>query len=252
MARLRAWVDGPEGALHLAAAAVLAGAGGPEDAELITRLLRDPSARVRRVAVDAVAHLGPVAALGPLRLALVDDAPRVRMAAVTALAGVESGFAVEDLGRLADDPDAWVRAAAVRSLGTRSVASADAFCRERALEVLDRALQDEVLVALGAVEALLAIGGEEARRVTVLLDRPEPELVKEAIGCVEAHFPDAELDVLLPLIEHAEWAVRAEATRVLGARGVQRAVPAILERLHAEQDEFVRETVLQTLERLDA
>jgi HEAT repeat protein len=252
VARLRLWLGRSEDVLRLAVAAVLAGIGCAGDAELVTLLLKDPSARVRRTAVDAMVRLDPAVATEPLRLALVDDAPRVRMAAVRALGAIDGDVAVDDLARLVDDDDVWVRAAAVRALGARFAGSTDAGHRELVLEALDSAMCDEVLVALGAVEALIEIGGDEALRVTALLERTEPELVKDAISCLEAHAPAAALDLLVPLVEHSEWSVRAEATRVLGTRGIARAIPAILRRLQVEQDEFVRETVLRTLERLDA
>jgi HEAT repeat protein len=60
-----------------------------------------------------------------------------------------------------------------------------------------------------------------------------------------------ELEALIPLLGHESWAVRAEAIRILGERGVQKAVPPLLRRLEDERDEFVREGMLRALERLE-
>jgi HEAT repeat protein len=176
----------------------------------------------------------------------------VRLAAVVALGASEDESVIDDLTPLAEDPDPWVRGAAVRAVGIRFGTSGLGEHRRKALQMLDRALGDEVLVALGAVEALTEIGGAEAMRVTALFERAEPELLMEAVTCLERHASRDALDVLLPLVCHPAWSVRAEAIRVLGARGVVRAAPSILGRLDSEQDEFVREVVLRALERLDA
>ena len=56
-----------------------------EDTQLVTFLLKDPSALVRRAAVDALARLEPGTAAEPLRLALADEAATVRIAAAVAL-----------------------------------------------------------------------------------------------------------------------------------------------------------------------
>ena len=90
------------------------------------------------------------------------------------------------------------------------------------------------------------------RRLLPLLSREEPELVREAVTCLERHGSAEQLEAVIPLVSHAEWSVRAEAIRVLGARGVRRSVPVILARIDAEQDAFVRDVMLEALGRLGA
>ena len=102
--------------------------------------------------------------------------------------------------------------------------------------LLDAALRDDAMVALAAVSALREMGGPEAARAAAVLERAEPELVQEAIGCI---------------VSHSDWSVRAEAIRTLAERGVARAVPAILRRLETEHDAFVRGEILRALERLE-
>ena len=158
---------------------------------------------------------------------------------------------IEDLERLADDRDARVRAAAVRSAGRRLLGCPDAAVRARVLARLDAALGDDGLVALAAVEALREIGGPAARGVARVFARPEPELAREAVACLAEHGGADDLTPLVGLLGHAEWSVRAEATLALAERRQLRAVPAILRRLEMEEDEFVRAAILRALQRLE-
>jgi HEAT repeat protein len=249
---LRSHLEGAVETARLAIAKVLGCIGRREDTQLVTFLLKDPSALVRRAAVDALARLEPGTAAEPVRLALADEAATVRIAAAVALGSSASDAVIEDLQRLAEDDDPRVRAAAVRALGHRFGNAEDEARRSATARTLETALADEALVALAAVEALGEIGGEEgACRVVALLERPEPELVREAVTCIGRHGKVEELDTLVPLVSHADWSVRAEAIQTLADRGVARAVPPILRRLETEQDEFVRDVILRALKRLE-
>jgi HEAT repeat protein len=249
---LRSHLEGAVETARLAIAKVLGCIGRREDTQLVTFLLKDPSALVRRAAVDALARLEPGTAAEPLRLALADEAATVRIAAAVALGSSASDEVMEDLRRLAEDDDPRVRAAAVRALGHRFGNAEDEARRSATTLALEEALADEALVALAAVEALGEIGGEEAAgRVVALLERSEPELVREAVTCIGRHGEAEALDMLVPLVSHADWSVRAEAIQALADRGVGRAVPPILRRLETEQDEFVRDAILRALKRLE-
>jgi HEAT repeat protein len=118
--------------------------------------------------------------------------------------------------------------------------------------VLGRACEDAAPVALALVEAVKEIGGEAAGYVVPLLGRAEPEVVREAVRCFGDHAESAELEALLPLVSHPDWAVRAEVVEILAERGVRQAVPAILRRLETEQDDVVRSVTLAALQRLES
>jgi HEAT repeat protein len=251
VALLASHVDGADESVRLAIATVLGGAGRPQDAPLVALLLKDPSARVRRAAVEALAHLEPGSAPEPVRLALADESPLVRVAAAAALGACASARALEDLSRLADDPDPWVRAAALRAVGVQAarhpVQVASAFA------LLEAGLADDGPVAMAAAEALTAMGGSAAARaVEGLLLHPDPELARAAVECVARHGDGDALERLLPLVSHDHWAVRTEAIGGLAARRIVRAVPAILRRLELEQDDFVRSAILRALQSLEA
>jgi HEAT repeat protein len=237
--------------VRLAIASVAGRVGRASDGPTAALLLKDPSPRVRRAAVEAVARLDPGAAAEPLRLALADEVAEVRTAAAAALGASGGDAVVDDLERLADDPDPRVRAAAVRSIGRRLAGCGDPALRARGLGRLQAALEDGDLAALAAVEALRELGGPAARGVGPLLSRPEPELVKEAVACLAAHGDPGDLAALVPLVAHAHWSVRAEAIAALAERRFSAAVPSILRRLEVEQDHFVRAEILRALERLE-
>jgi HEAT repeat protein len=169
-----------------------------------------------------------------------------------ALGSAPGDAVIGDLERLGEDTDVRVRAAAVRAVGRLLRGCQEPMPRGRALVRLEAALDDSGLVALAAVEALREVGGPAARGARRVLERPEPELVKEAVACLAAHGEEAELASIVPLLGHPDWSVRAEVVSVLAARRVVRAVPAILRRLETEQDEFVRAEILRALERLEA
>lgn len=244
-------LEGAPEPVRLALASVLGRIGRPSDAGLVEWLLKDPSAGVRRAAVQALARLEHGEASEPLRLALADESPGVRIAAARALGHSASPRALADLERLADDEDPRVRAAALRAVGERA-ARAGSPDAGSALALLESSLADDGAVALAALEALREIGGPAAAAAArgVLL-RDDPELVQAAVACVAAHGTRTDLEELLPLVAHPHWAVRAEVIGALAERTVIAAVPAILRRLETEQDDFVRDAILRALRRLE-
>jgi HEAT repeat protein len=251
IARLAASLDAGTEEVRLAVASVIGRIGRQEGRETAEFLLRDPSAVVRRAAVEALAQIEPCSDNESLRLALADESALVRIAAARALGTSSSESVVDDLARLAVDEDSSVRAAAVLSIVTRFIRSDDEHHHSVAIRVIDAALEDDAPVALSAIEALCDVGGAQTSRAESMLDRSEPELVRQAIRCLATHADDAGLESLLPLIAHSDWSVRAEAIQAVADRGMIRAVPAILRRLEAEEDDFVRESILQALRRLE-
>jgi HEAT repeat protein len=244
-------LDGADEDVRLAIARVLGRIGRREDTQLVTLLLKDPSPRVRRAAVDALARLDPETAAEPLRLALADESPPVRIAAADALGVSLRPGVIDDLRRLAEDEDARVRVAAIRSIGLHAERASDGASRQAALGRVEAAVADEPLVVLAALEVLQRVGGVPAAQMAALLARPEAEIVREAVSCVGARGDATNLDLLLPLVSHPDWSVRAEAIQVLADRRVTKAVPTILRRLETEQDGFVRDAMLRALEKLE-
>jgi HEAT repeat protein len=241
--------EAPEG-FRGAAARVLGRLGGAENADALALLFSDPSAAVRRAAVEGLARLGQGAHSETLHLACADEASSVRMAAAAALGRAADPRALEDLERLAFDEDPAVRAAALRAAG--ALPPGDPAALARRLELLGRGAEEGGPVAIAALEALRALGDPRALGAALrALESDAPELTRAAVACLGRVADGRDLERLLPLLEHASWAVRAEVIRVFAERGVRKAVPALLRRQGQERDEFVREALLRALERLE-
>ena len=237
-------------AMRFAMASLLRAIARPSDADSVSNLLKDPSARVRRAAVEALRRLGSEAGAESLRLALADESPLVRIAAATVLGESTLEEAEEDLRRLVHDEDTRVSAAAIRSIGShckRNSISAD-----RALALLDESLLVGGMVSLAAIRALDEIGSERAAEVAShALANSETEIVQAAVGCISRHGGDLSLLKLIPLIVHDAWPVRAEAVQALAQRGVREAAVSMMRLLESERDEFVRDAIVRALERLE-
>jgi len=243
-------LGGSPEAVRVAIARVLARIGRAADADVIEWLSKDASPLVRRAAVQALARFEPERVRHVMRLALGDEASGVRIAAAAVLARSASREAVEDLARLSGDGDARVAAAALRAAGPVLERAGGATPSDR--EWLGRALAGDALVALAALESLERIGGPEVVEAAAsTLDRPEPEILRTAIGVLSRHAANDDLAPIAPLVAHPDWSVRAEAVKVLSARRFRRALPAMLRRLDVEDDAFVREALLAAARRLE-
>jgi len=226
--------------------------GQEADRALVSRCLQDESPRVRRAAVDAVANLDRGGASESLRLALTDEDTSVRIAAARALSMSEDHSVLQDLLQLIQDDDLRVRACALRAVGTLCSRSSNPSLRRRAIETEGQALDREGPVAMAALEALRELGGADAARVALqAIERDEPEIVQAAVACVGQHGDADALRELLPLVAHPAWNVRVEAIQLLAERREARAVPPILRRLETERDDFVRDAILLALRRLE-
>jgi HEAT repeat protein len=236
--------------LRVAIARVLARIGRPEDAELIDYLAKDASPLVRRAAVQAFARFDPDRTRAAMRLALGDESSGVRIAAAAVLGRSASREALADLERLARDGDGRVAAAAVRAVGELLDGWGDRSDGDGGW--LRGAVEREPIVALAAVETLARIGGPIVVEAGTLgLARSEPDIVRAAIQCLGRHAASDQLVPIVALVAHEDWTVRAEAVKVLAARGVRRSLPAMLRRLEVESDAFVRESILSAARKLE-
>jgi HEAT repeat protein len=242
------------------AASVFAAIGRTEDVGRMTQLLKDPSWKVRRLAVEGLMRLNTDSSAEPLRLALVDESPLVRVASASAFGCSQGEGVVEDLSRLVADEDPRVRAAALRAIAghctmLREAGAADSETESRAIAVLGASLAGDEnggIVRMAALEALDRLGGTDvAVLVASALTGSEPEVVQAAVACIGRHGDKASLGQLIPSVQHPAWAVRAEAIQTLGERHIARALPAILRQLESEQDSFVRDVILRTVRKLE-
>lgn len=236
--------------VRLAIARVLARVGRPRDQQIIGYLLKDESPAVRRAAVKALSLFGFEETEESLRLALVDESGGVRIAAAQVLGASGRQEAIEDLEPLLMDEDPNVIAVALRAIGSLHADSEPP--SDQVFEMMESFLEATPVVALAACEALLDMGGSRAAELACsMLDRSESEIVRAAVACLAAHAGPDELDRLIGLVAHPDWSVRAEVIQLLGDRSVRRSLPALLGRLEAEKDDFVREAILRSARRLE-
>jgi HEAT repeat protein len=251
-ALLEAELDGAPEAFRLATARLLGCIRSGGHRERIELLLSDPSAAVRRAAVESLARVAP-RELELLRCALADESPQVRIGAASALAASGDEAVVADLASLLEDREPRVVVAALRALATwaRAVDSDDA--RSRALLLLSVGLAHGGSSALAALDALGLIGGEDAVELAHrALASPDPEIAEAAVGCVGAHGSRAALNDLLPSLGHPAWNVRARAAQVMEERRHVHAIPTLIRQLEEERDDFVRAAVLAALGTLES
>lgn len=238
--------------VRLALARILGRVASDRDGPLVERLLRDVDPEVRRAAVGALARRTGTGSGSQeaLRLALADESVLVRCAAADALGMSGDVRTFTDLERLHGDRSARVRAAALRAMARLGGRHDE--CRAPTFDRIAAVALDEGVVAIAAAEALAELGGAEAVDLAArFLTSPAPEVVLAAVACFARHAASDRLADLVPSTGNPEWSVRAEAIRVLAQRGQVVAVPVILRRLEAEQDDFVRQTILSALARLE-
>jgi HEAT repeat protein len=108
----------PSPAVRAAVACLLASRGpDPRSTRIIAGLLEGPDEARRIAGLDAVRRLGDPLPIGPVRALLSDPSPRVRAAALDALAVTRDADAtIPDLVTALDDDAQEVRAAAARAL----------------------------------------------------------------------------------------------------------------------------------------
>jgi HEAT repeat protein len=251
-ALLEAELDGAPEGFRLATARLLGCIRSSGHRRRIELLLSDPSAPVRRAAVEALARVAPQE-LELLRCALADESPQVRIGAATALAASGDPAVVADLASLLEDAEPRVVVAALRALATwvRAIDTDDA--RSRALLLLSVGLAHGGSSGLAALDALGAIGGEDAVELARrALTSPDPEIAEAAVGCVGAHGSRAALNDLLPSLAHPAWNVRARAAQVMEERRHVHAIPTLIRQLDEERDDFVRGAILAALGTLES
>jgi len=251
-ALLEAEIEEAPQAFRLAMARLLGSLGGPAHQRRIELLLSDPSATVRRAAVEALAHIAP-GQLELLRCALADESPGVRVGAVSALAGSGDPAVIADLASMMDDSDPRVAAAALRGLARWVQAADNEEARGRALLLLSVGLAHGGTSGLAALDALARIGGEDAVALAQgALSSPDCEIVEAAVGCVGQHGSRASLQGLLLLLGHPHWNVRARIAQVMEERRHVHAMPALIRQLEEERDEFTRAAILIALATLES
>jgi HEAT repeat protein len=249
-------LSAPEGSLAHAAALVIAALAqrGRLDSldhgeltEFLVRVLMSTSADERRAALSALAELGPGEALEPVRFALADEEQAVRLEAARTLGRLkgqdQSAIGVPALLEVVSEGrDNALVLAALRALGESS--------DPRALGVLGPLVRSsDARVAVTAVEALSRHA--DTRRLSSLFDglhHNEPEVVKAAMLAIAAE-PDPRVIVHLgACLDQSAWDVRRLAADLLGRAPSDASAALLRSRLAVETDPMVKDALSRALE----
>lgn len=195
--------------------------GYPNSLELLLISCQDANENVRQAAIESLPYVDSEARiLTTLATALQTDVPKVRAAAARALADMEGEPAVTYLCQALQDPEAWVRYFAVRSLSQH----ANAPCGHQLIQLAQYDEAEQVRIA--AVETLGALGEVQAiallKRLTQLASDELAIAALSALGKI--HHPAA----LPPLIMALHSPVPARYMEAIQALAQHRNVEAVI------------------------
>ena len=217
------------------------------DVSVLERALAHDDPKVRRAAIDALAQAGSQAAADVVVFALADEEHQVQLAAIRALGRL--GCAEPLIQVVADTRDPALATTALRALG-----EADA---ERALEAARPLVaHSDAAIACAAVEAIghLQTSGHAGRlparlmpacedALFVALDHPKEEVVKLALSLVGSDPGARALSRLGLCLDHLSWEVRRLAAELLGLAMTPAAQSLLRARYEREKDPIVREAI---------
>lgn len=248
----------PEPGVRWVAMEALGAIGEPAIDALIS-LLSSPEVDTRWGAAIALGDIGSTEAIGPLAAALEDEDRYVRTRAALALAAIGEA-AIEALGGVADTGSVGARWAAALALGkiesgagvpvlVRLLSDPDASVRWKAAEALGAVGGDEAVAPLvdalgdpdgevrGQVAAALAARCETA--VSALIDALGRR--ERWFGAVDAlrGMQETAVPALAAALERKNPWVRVGAAMILGERGDERGVSALLAALSDSDPDVV-------------
>jgi len=209
---------------------------------------------VRKTCVEVLGRLGGPGRVLTLLSAASDDDPRVREAAMDALANTSRREAGRELiEAAAEDPHPYVRAAAASALGKLKV--------ENARVHLAALLQVEShgdIVRAGALRGLKSLGQPEG----IALARPftsykwgkggTHKVRRAALDCMTALGPDDRQvhAAVLPLLEDPYHNMRAWAAEACGKYGIKEAIPQLRKMRDTDWNGGVKGKARKALKRL--
>jgi HEAT repeat protein len=217
-----------------------------DDVARLERALAHDDPKVRRAAVDALARADSQAAADAVVFALADEEQEVKLSAVRALGRLRRPEPL--LAIVSDTRDPALAATALRALG-----EAD---RERALFAArpmighpDAAIACAAVEVIGFIDSSGTLGQARGSAAAledalfVALDHAEGEVVKLALSMLGAH-PGARALARLGLcLDHSSWEVRRLAAELLGQAKSPSAEALLRARYELESDPMVREAI---------
>ncbi|WP_342770719.1 MULTISPECIES: HEAT repeat domain-containing protein [unclassified Methanoculleus] len=248
---LAAALSDPLPTVRLTAARALGTVGDPRAIPLLIGHLDDPAREVGVVAARTLGGFGRPA-VEPLSLVLREGGRERRLAAVDALAGIDSVQAKEALQYALGDEDNEVRskAAAVllrrrRAADVRPDIPGDPSWQEvKPLIIALKSKSQEVQVS--AATRLIGMGRPAAEGLILALKDEDPELRAAAAG-VLGEMREAAGEPLMNALNDTDRFVRLVAAQNLGNIGDKQATEVLIASLQREPDPAVRAAVAEAL-----
>jgi HEAT repeat protein len=211
-----------------------------DDVARLERALAHDDPKVRRAAVDALARADSPAAADAVVFALADEENEVKLAAVRALGRLRRAEPL--LTIVSDTRDAALAATALRALGDLAAA-------RPMIGHPDAAIACAAVEVIGHIEASSSSGQARASAAAmedalfVALDHAEGEVVKLALSMLGVR-PGARALARLGLcLDHSSWEVRRLAAELLGQAKSPSAEGLLRARYELERDPMVREAI---------
>lgn len=205
---------------------------------------KDEDPVIRQKAVSLMGKYSDERFADPLVLSLADEATNVRLSAIQAIVRLRPETGLAPLISSLEDTDIWIRTAAAQALGEYRDPSV--------IEPLIHHLRMDVTpVKIAAIDALGKSESEHARApLFACLDDDDVEMRRAAILALSRIPGEDIFSKLMEYLSDEDWRLRAAAAQALGRRGDERALEALHETLRSDSDTFVRQSVVNGLEKM--
>ena len=214
--------------------------GQPSSVGAFVELMADPNRDVSNAAQDALAAVpGAEADQAVLKLFTAADTKR-RLAGIDLIARRRMLNAVPDLLKVATDPDAQVRAAALRRLGELAARSDLAALLDLVLKAVDGRDIENAEEAAAAVAARVNPAEQAAGQVAAKLAAAKPASKAALVRILTTLGGATALQNVRAAVKDSNEEVRSTAIRSLGAWRTTEAAPDLLELARSASDEKTR------------
>ena len=219
----------------------------PDTMKHLAEVLRDEAEDARRAAVEVLNGVADVATLKYLLAALEDQDWWVRSRASDALAKIGGPKVMNAVLQLVRDPDENIRRAAIEILNQTK--------DERAVDHLASATQDnDWWVRERAADALAEIGSAKAVPALVKMLSGDARSMPAAIRALGRLGDSTLMPTLMPLLDHADKAVRLEAVGAVARLADHKSASTIKSRLQpfmAGADETIAKAAAEAVVKLE-
>ncbi len=205
---------------------------------------KDEDPVIRQKAVSLMGKFSDERFADPLVLSLVDEATNVRLSAIQAIVRLRPETGLAPLISSLEDNDIWIRTAAAQALGEYRDSSIIA-------PLIHHLDTDVTPVKIAAIDSLGKSESEDARApLFACLEDPDIEMRRASILALSRIPGEDIFDHLMQYLGSDDWRLRAAAAQALGRRGDTRALNALHASLGSDPDTFVRQSVVNGLEKI--